>query len=53
MAHVVVLGADFGGAIMAYELRDALGSAHCRATTQRRCHLERRLSRTLRFRGGT
>lgn len=28
MAHVVVLGAGLGGTIMAYELRDALGSGH-------------------------
>ncbi|AKR54432.1 FAD-dependent pyridine nucleotide-disulfide oxidoreductase [Devosia sp. H5989] len=28
MAHVVVLGAGLGGTIMAYELRDALGSSH-------------------------
>lgn len=28
MAHVVVLGAGLGGTIMAYELRDALGSEH-------------------------
>ena len=28
MAHVVVLGAGLGGTIMAYELRDALGSQH-------------------------
>lgn len=28
MAHVVVLGAGLGGTIMAYELRDALGSDH-------------------------
>ncbi len=28
MAHVVVLGAGLGGVIMAYELREKLGSAH-------------------------
>jgi sulfide:quinone oxidoreductase len=28
MAHVVILGAGLGGTIMAYELRDALGSEH-------------------------
>ncbi len=28
MSHVVVLGAGLGGTIMAYELRDLLGSAH-------------------------
>ena len=28
MAHVVVLGAGLGGTIMAYELRDLLGSSH-------------------------
>lgn len=28
MAHIIVLGAGLGGTIMAYELRDALGSAH-------------------------
>lgn len=28
MAHIVVLGAGLGGTIMAYELRDALGSEH-------------------------
>ena len=28
MAHIVVLGAGLGGSIMAYELRDAIGSGH-------------------------
>ena len=28
MAHIVILGAGLGGTIMAYEMRDALGSEH-------------------------